>query len=323
MTSADENLMPFISPQIMSIIDNLPNDISINYFLLYNTKNKRDEKLKNIEILRNFSKNFKNLTFQDIEIENEDFFSRIALYGGKWTSAAYYPIMAHKMLPKHIDRVLYLDAGDVFIAGDFREFYFTDFCNNLAIVTPGRFKKTDSVPVTFEEEDLYDLSLTDQITRGVFNSGSYVLNLDLMRQIDFCENEYITFARGLKRIKRDIKEEFHEYAYFGDQGFLSALFLGKMKYYKYPEEINIWYMPFNFCLWYFDQVEFFPWYTPVIIHFAGAPKPWTIKYPYDTDLLSSFTASHNISDLKKGQMEYYLLWHEYVIKSDMIIKNLN
>ncbi len=318
MTSADENLMPFITIQILSIIDSLPSDVKINYFLLYDTEGDRESKLKNIEKLQAFSALYNNLVFEAVDIGNIELFKHIAYYGGYWACPAYYPLVAHKLLPKCVDRVLYLDAGDVFVQGDFREYYFMDFSNHLIIATPGRYKVVDDKLEIYDSEDLYDLSLCDGITRGVFNSGSYIMNLQMMRQIDFSEEDYIVFAETLAQLKKDIAIKEHEYAYWGDQGFLSAFFLGKIKYYGYPDITNLWYMPFNFCLWYYDRMDKAPWYTPVIVHFAGAPKPWTVKYPYDASLTSPYHATHKISDLQAGQREYYFFWHEYAIKSEMI-----
>ncbi len=63
MTSADENLMPFITVQILSIIDSLPSEVKINYFLLYDMESNRELKLKHIENLQVFSDLYNNLTF--------------------------------------------------------------------------------------------------------------------------------------------------------------------------------------------------------------------------------------------------------------------
>ena len=319
ITTADENLMPLISVQIMSIVDNLPSEYKINYFLLYDTVKNRDTKLKRIEILQKFSYNFKNLTFQDIDVGDIDFFSEITSYGGGWPTPAYYQLLAHRFLPENIDRILYLDAGDVFVAGDFREFYFADFCDNVISVTPARYKVINNELVAYEKEDVFNLDLTEGITRGLFNSGSYMMNTNLMREINFNEEEYMICAENLKKVKPYIKQKEHEFAYHGDQGFMSAYFLGKIKFYGYPEIKNIWYMPFNFCLWYYDRMNIIPWYKPVIIHFAGAAKPWEIKYPYETDLNSLLKTSQSISDLKQGSKEHYLLWHEYALKTNMLL----
>ena len=202
MTSTDENLMPFITIQILSIIDSLPSDVKINYFLLYDTEGDRESKLKNIEKLQAFSALYNNLVFEAVDIGNIELFKHIAYYGGYWACPAYYPLVAHKLLPKYVDRILYLDAGDVFVQGDFREYYFMDFSNHLLIATPGRYKIVNDKLEIYDSEDLYDLSLCDGITRGVFNSGSYIMNLELMRQIDFCEEDYIAFAEILAQLKK-------------------------------------------------------------------------------------------------------------------------
>ena len=312
--------MPFVPVQILTIVDNLPIDVNINYFLLYDTQINKESKLKNIDYIRKFSSLYKNVNFTDIDVGDIELFAYLARDGGNWSYAAYFPLVAHKLLPINVDRVLYLDAGDVFVQRDFREYYFTDFSDNFLIVTPARYKAINNELKIYEGEDLYDLSLINGITRGVFNSGSYIMNLNLMRSMNFNEKTYMAFAERLTKMQADVTSKEHDFTYWGDQGFLSALFLGKIKYYGYPDIRNIWYMPFNFCLWYYDRMDMSPWYAPCIIHFAGVPKPWTIKYPYDTNLLTAFEASQQISDLKSGQREYYYTWHEYAIKADMIRK---
>ena len=70
-------------------------------------------------------------------------------------------------------------------------------------------------------------------------------------------------------------------AYFGDQGLISVAFAGDIKYFAYPEIKNIWYMPYNFCAWFFDRKDDL-WYKPIIIHYAGVKfKPWQARFSLD------------------------------------------
>ena len=319
MTSSDEKLMPFIMTQIMSIVDNLPNDVTINYFLLYDTKENRDEKLKNIEILHKFSRNFSNVRFSDIDVGDTEIFRYIADCGGPWPATAYYSVFAHRFLPETIDRVLYLDAGDVCVIGDLRDYYFADISGDFILITPGRYKVVNEELMLYDRNDLYDPSLCDGITRGLFNSGSYVINLDQIRRSGLSEEYCVKLSDELKRLKNNITVKIHDHVYFGDQGFLSALFLGGIKYFGYPHIQNVFFMPFNFCMWYFDCIETQPWYTPLIIHFADAFKPWKIKYRCNI-YLQSLTESKQVSDIKLGKREYYYAWHEYAIKSEIICR---
>ena len=323
MTSADEKLMPLVAVQLMSLLDHLPGDININFFLLYDTMDHKDEKLRQIDLLQKFSCRYKNLAFCGVHVEDVEPYVQLARFGGDWPRPAYYSLAAAANLPKEVDRVLYLDAGDVFVLDDFREFYFMDFADNLILATSIGYKVVNDEMAAYDNEDLFNLSLCDGITRGIFNAGVYVMNLEQIRKINFNETDYVAFAMALADRKKEAKTRMHDFAYWGDQGLLSALFVGKIKYYGYPEVRNVWYMPFNFCLWYYDRMDKKPWYKPKIIHFAGAPKPWTMKYPYEIDLLAQYKASHRISDLKHGQAEYYFLWHEYAIKTEMALRDAN
>ena len=110
--------------------------------------------------------------------------------------------------------------------------------------------------------------------------------------------------------------------YWGDQGFLSAAFVGDIHLYKYPEVQNLWYMPYNFCLWYYDRVNIMPSYTPAIIHFAGAIKPWKMKYPIQIERFIVPNEVHSFKELKIGQAEWYYQWHEYAFLTDKLLKEL-
>ncbi len=109
--------------------------------------------------------------------------------------------------------------------------------------------------------------------------------------------------------------------YFGDQGLMSAAFVDDVKFYDYPRIRDLWYMPYNFCLWYYDRKNEKPKYQPAIIHFAGAFKPWDVEYHIEIKRFSH-ASSHSMSELKIGQAEWYYLWHEYAICTDKILQEI-
>ena len=57
------------------------------------------------------------------------------------------------------------------------------------------------------------------------------------------------------------------------------MFVGKIKVFAYPKIINSWYMPYNFCMWYFDRMNQKPNYSISIVHYTGDFKPWKGMYP--------------------------------------------
>ena len=95
---------------------------------------------------------------------------------------AYFSLCAHLLLPDSVSRVLYIDAGDVIILDDIMPYYNCDFNDKALIVTAARYKLCNNEPVSYEETDIDDLNEGfPSICRGIFNSGSYVMNLNKIR----------------------------------------------------------------------------------------------------------------------------------------------
>lgn len=314
MTSSDANLLKYIAIQLQSIHENI-NDRPVNFFLLHGGI--KDENLKKLYVQCDA---YDNISFNDIEIEESEGFRLLTRLGGGWNDAAYYPLLAHRYLPENIDRIMYIDAGDTFAVSDPSPYYDADFQGNALTVTPIRFKVTPEGNLTlYSESDLSNKYLLPGILRGLMNSGSYVINLKMMRTLDFGINDYTGLALALSRVLG--KEE---HVYWGDQGLLSAAFTGQMNVFGFPEYKDLFYMPHNFCMWYFDTKSVKPAYEPTVIHFAGSEKPWSMKYNICATILNN-NSEDNLKEpdiLKPGQAEYYYMWHEYALKTDSLLKKI-
>lgn len=291
MTSCDENLLSYIPIQLESITQNLSN-YKINFYIFHDGKAKFFvNQIKSIK--------YKNIKVKDIVVDEVAMYDEIAKYGGNWCGAAYYSLCCQKYLPSKFDRILYIDAGDILIVNDIADYYFADFEDKSIIATSIKFKIEDNDSKLFIRDDMIYLNYLTGIARGLFNSGSYVINLNKFRMMNFSLNDYLNVA---KLINSKLNKNF-----FGDQGFLSLIFVGDIKFFGYPQTKDISYMPHNFGLWYFDKVEDLN-YQPAIIHFIGDKifKPWQ---------------SNQLDDLKPQQKMYYELWNEYALKSERRIKN--
>ena len=300
-SSCDANLLKYIEIQIYSMSQVLSED-QINFYLMYNAAKKLE-----FAKIQHLCDRLKNVTFFKVPVAENRFWQKIAQHGGKWPAEAYYYILANKLLPETLDRVLYIDAGDVLIVDDIASCYNADFQGKSLLAHAARLKVADNDLALYTAEDMGDINLLKDILRGLVNSGSVLLNLEKMRadNMSYADFEYLidTLKDVFDADKKDI--------YWGDQGLLSVAFAGDMAHYDWPEIKNIYYMPYNFCLWFYDQLHEQPQYKPKIIHFAGAPKPWTMCYPINTSYQNGL---HEMSDLKVGQAEWYYLWHEYTIK---------
>lgn len=188
------------------------------------------------------------------------------------------------------------------------------------MVTGSRYKVHNEDLVLFDTGDLGNWKDgLPAILRGIFNSGSYMMNLDKMRKDKRTLDDYQYLSLKLRELFGDNNHKI----YWGDQGLLSAAFVGDVRYYGFPEIRNLWYMPYNFCLWYYDRMNQKPPYSPAVLHFAGtAFKPWKGTYPIFTERFQKKESLRSMSELKNGQAGYYYLWHEYAIMADTVLQRI-
>ena len=310
MTSCDSVIMHYVLVALQSISNNLRQQ-RVRFFLFH-----AQEDIVQAEWLQEQAGVFQNIEIQLITLADTSVYKQLANLGG-WSWAAYCSVDAYRYLPSDMDRILYIDAADVFVAGDISPYYFADFEGNALLATSGRYKTGNGNDLLYRKEDLRNSVYLPEILRGVFNSGSYVMNLEKMRKLNYTGEYCLAYARELCNLANKEKD-----VYWGDQGFLSALFVGDIKFFGYPKIAHVYYMPYNFCLWFFDRYKVRPEYKAAIIHFAGAPKPWGVKYPVHVPRFSSATMPlMEISQLKAGQAEYYYLWHEYAIAVDQVVRS--
>ena len=316
MTSCDDRLAPYVSVGLTAIAYNLK-DVDINFYLLHSQISKR-----NIELLKSLCRNLEDgkIQFHEILVPDSEFYIKLAKHGNGWVGEAYYSLCAHLLLPDTVDRVLYLDAGDTLIVDDIEPYYEYDFQDKSLVVTATRYKLHQGNLEIFDSEDLGDWKENlPGILRGIFNSGSYMMNLEKIRK----DRRSLIDYQYLSEKLQEIFGENNNYIYWGDQGLLSAAFVGDICYYGFPQIRNLWYMPYNFCIWYFDRMKEKPNYCPAILHFAGiAFKPWEASYPIFIDRFQKSKQLHSMNELKIGQAEYFYLWHEYAILTDNILKEI-
>lgn len=315
MTSCDENLIKYVSILLESIASSLA-ERHVCFFLLYYHISE-----VNMRLLELQCQTYANISFCAIRVEEAymEGFRTLARGGGEWCAEAYFSLMAHELLPADVDRVLYLDAADTMITGSIDEYYFGDFEEKFIIATAARYKTINGINYLIDDSDLDNQEGIKTITKGLFNSGSYVMNLAKMRKDGhYTIPAYLEVASLIRQIQGTNDTEA---AYWGDQGFLSMVFLGNIKYFRYPEIKDYWYMPYNFLLLYYRYRSEEPSYTPRIIHFAGAPKPWTSSY---ADFLECFPMEEELGreKIKSGQRKYYLMWYENALKTERLLKKL-
>ena len=312
MTSCDGNLIGYVAIQLYSISVNLKKDI-VHFYLLH-----RNIPEKDLQPLEALCRQLGNINFYAIEVPEAEKYDAIAAHGGGWCGEAYFSLCCHQLLPKHVKRVLYIDAGDVFFTEDISPFYHSNFEGKALVVTPTQFRRCAEGLAPCEETNLKSAEGFQRICRGLFNSGSYLVNLIKFRDEKYTIDYWLGFSQSLCELSG--KEDTSQ-IYWGDQGFLSAAFCDDVKLYGYSQTKKAWrmpYLPYNFYIGYYKMSNVSPDYQPAIVHFAGGPKPWKMQYPVPIDRFSFGTMP--FESLKQGQAEWYDLWYEYALLTDQLLK---
>ena len=315
LTSSDNNLVPAMAVSLTAMAKNLTH-ARVDFYLLHSQITP-----ENIQMLSIICNGYGNIMFHEVRVKDPEAYDPL-VQAGRWYRETYYPLCAHWLLPDSMDRVLYLDAGDTLVVGDIEPYYNCDFEDQFLVVTPQRYKLKAGMPVPYEPDDIADRNKLSDILEGLFNSGSYMINLKKMREAGIDIAWYCYLTEQLRKSRSE--EEEGEPVYFGDQGLLSAAFVGHLKYYGYPEIRDRWYNPYNFCVGYYAQVDRKPDYEPSVIHFAGVPfKPWIAKYPIFPERFARVGGeAREMSELKPQQLEYYFLWLEYLFLTDQVLSML-
>ena len=326
MTSCDGNLMKFIPIQLESIEFNLKGRY-INFYLFHDGQNiSYVNKLKKIK--------YNNIKFHDVVIPEEEAskYELIANKGGGGCGAAYYSLCAHKHLPEKMDRILYLDTADIMVIDNIDDYYFDDFEGKSIIATALRYIRSNGQVVPYEKEDLMRGDLFAEIAHGLFNSGSYVINLEKLRNENYTIDNYLLCAEMMYDIKDHIPKDYFkdqkhlghwgDQVYWGDQGFLSLMFVGDIKYFAYPKMKNTMYMPYNFGIWYFNRSDILQ-YNISIIHYTGdgEKKPWYMKFPIFLSRFQNKDKLYPLDNVNSNLIDCYKIWYGYALMANLRLDN--
>lgn len=160
---------------------------------------------------------------------------------------AYLRLFAQYILPKSIDRVLYLDI-DILCNNSLKELYNIDFKNKYYVAC-------EDTGVSFEDKKRLGLKEEDKY----INSGVLLINLKLLR-----------IKQDIKELKNFIHQKKEILAY-PDQDILNMLY--KKKFLIVSNKYN--YTPFRNQ----KQIK-----KIVLYHYVGKIKPWNTKEIYKIKL---------------------------------------
>ena len=196
----------------------------------------------------------KNLTM-DFKVINvsETVFDELPVFEERFSVEMYYRVIAQFLLPKSVDRIMWLDA-DIVICGNISEFYHQDFEDNLLVACPDAGCDEDGIVkiknnLGLPKEHIY------------FNSGVLLLNIEALRE----KTNIDEIIRATQSIA--------EYFIYPDQDLLNYLYSGRIKYcnqYRFNCQIK------SFGNLTKDQIK-----DIAILHYAGTHKPWLFYCLYE------------------------------------------
>lgn len=174
-----------------------------------------------------------------------------------FTKEMYYRLLAFKMLPESLDKILYLDP-DILIINEIRTLYDTDISSHLFAAA-----YHDRISVT----EINKLRLLPYEIDAYYNSGVLLMNLTLQRE-KIKEEEIYEFVEENK--KRLI---------LPDQDILNGLYSKDIKnvdeiLYNFDPRFYFYYRLANKNKVDMDYVI----RNTSIIHFCGKKKPWHKNY---------------------------------------------
>lgn len=176
--------------------------------------------------------------------------------GDNVSIAAYYRILAPRLLPPHVERFLYLDC-DIVVNGDISELYDIPLSNLSCAVVKD--------PITYRDDEFLRLKYSKNL--GYFNSGMMLVNLEYWRANNVMEQcldlikqypERILWhdQDALNYVLRDTKLMIDLRYNFQTQFLLKNQLWGGA-----PDEDN-------------ERIRTILEKGPIIIHYSNTDKPW-------------------------------------------------
>lgn len=233
--SCDDGYIPYLAATLTSI--KRSRDESREYIVRILSTQISNEHIT--RIISFYSEAGFRVEFHNISRAVEDILPRLHTRD-YYSKTTYYRIFIPRLFPE-LDKALYLDC-DISVCSDVSEIYDTPLGDNLLAAVTDAFVHKD------ETLSLYSKNRLGIDSKYYINAGIILMNLSLMRDIDF-ESTFLTL---ISRVKFDVAQ---------DQDYLNVLCNGRIVY--LGGEWNV--MPF------FSELS---GKSPKIVHYNLDNKPW-------------------------------------------------
>lgn len=260
LCATDDNYVPYCGIMLTSLFKNNYNE-NIHVFILTAGISKSNQTKLN-ELANTYSQTI------DIIIVNAESFKKCPIRPDKdhVSIATYYRLAVTELLPKDIDRILYLDC-DMIIHNSIKELYDVNLSQYAcAAVKDEAF---------FTNAPYERLEIVKDLALPYFNAGMLLINLGYWRKHNVMERCMNYIAENSERLT------------FHDQDVLNGVLFGHIKYLKPAYNLQTGFLYTTYFV-NFDsnlQQEIREAISsPVIIHYTGYSKPWQeiSRHPYTT-----------------------------------------
>ena len=180
LCATDNNYAPYCGVMLTSFLENHKAFHTEVYIIVKNNM-KEEKRLKRLEERYDVKLNMVEFSFNDVT-------SSFPIGNGGWTIEMYYRLFAPVLLPKDIDRVLYLDC-DIIVDGDVSKMYFSEIKDISAIVTTDFMSIQAGNPKRLGYDERH----------GYFNSGMMLINIPYWREHDILRRS-IKFIKGTTNV---------------------------------------------------------------------------------------------------------------------------
>lgn len=221
------------------------------------------------------------------------------------TKETFLRLFIPSLLPKRLNRVLYLDI-DIVVNGSLRHLYEMPFhgCSIIA------------AEVCKNQKECIDVKRANRVPRNFkyFNAGVLMMNLPALRADEHFKSAFI--VDFLRNNLKDIRED--------DQGYLNHFLWNKARIlncYRYNYDAGIYFCYENRIdkrlKYMLDMLrrEKLANNNAIIIHYRGPNKPW--RDNYDGKCLKKFMFYEQMAGFPKRQSAVYMNW---VLKTKKMIK---
>ncbi len=241
--ASDDNYAQHLAVAISSILKNSSkNDIYNIHILNGDISGDNKEKILNLKKIRQFNCYFYNMEKFD--------FSLLPLNREYISAATYYRLFITDILPKDIDKLIYLDC-DIIAKVDLKILHSFDISGYLAGVIEDEGSITQSLRLKLPVENNY------------FNAGVMVFNLKQLRSFDLKEKCFNYYKANQNIITLQ------------DQDILNGVFNGKCKFLPLCWNANGRLYRYNELKHnYTKKDEAIAKKHPAIIHYTDTGKPW-------------------------------------------------